>query len=162
MLLMLLSFQAVLPTSQMKADFVNATPSSEQINERKKIERQANIVKQYVKKNDSIYYISQGDMGYYKNVFSYLLMPNKVNFWCWSIGEPIFQGDIWTCNESVVNNLSSFNYVFIAKNDGQLTDQFLTQIDSKGKPKTLATGLYRIEMTSNSTIQITLVSRLSP
>jgi hypothetical protein len=160
LLFVLLSFQLILPTSQMKVDFINSTPNLELLKERENVEQQAEIVLQNTKRNDSIYYLSQGDMGYYKNVFGYLMMPRKVNFWCWSIGRPIFPGDIWTCDESAAGNLSGFDYVFIGKNDGQLTDQLLTGVKTSNEEKVLATGLYRIEKKSNSLIQVTLVVRL--
>jgi hypothetical protein len=161
MLLILLSFQIILPTSQMKVDFINSTPNTELLKERESIERQAEKVHRYTKSNDSIYYLSQGDMGYYKNVFGYLMMPNKVNFWCWSIGRPIFPGDVWTCDESAVENLSGFDYVFIGKNDGQLTDQLLTGVKKANDEIVLETGLYRIQKNYNSSIQLALVTRLS-
>lgn len=161
MLLILLSFQIILPTSQMKMDFINSTPNTELLKERENIERQAEKVHRNTKSNDSIYYLSQGDMGYYKNVFGYLMMPNKVNFWCWSIGRPIFPGDIWTCDESAVENLSGFDYVFIGKNDGQLTDQLLTGVKTANDEIVLETGLYRIEKNYDSSIQLALVTRLS-
>jgi hypothetical protein len=159
--LMLLVLQFALPTSQMKIDFVYSKPNLELLNERTNIEKQADLVQQYIARTDSVYYLSQGDRGYHKNIFGYLLMPNKVNFWCWSIGNPIFPGDIWTCDKSALNNLDSFDYVFIGKNDGQLTEEFLTGKEVKNGQKLLETGLYRIEKKYNSQSQIILVSRLN-
>jgi hypothetical protein len=159
--LTLLVLQFALPTSQMKIDFVYSKPNLELLNERKNIEKQADLVHQYIARTDSVYYLSQGDKGNHKNIFGYLLMPNKVNFWCWSIGNPIFPGDIWTCDKSALNNLDSFDYVFIGKNDGQLTEEFLTGKDAKDGQKLLETGLYRIESKYNSQSQIILVSRLN-
>lgn len=47
--------------------------------------------------NDRIYIIAQEDKGIFKWVLKFNIRPNQINEeWNWSIGQPFYEGDIWT------------------------------------------------------------------
>jgi hypothetical protein len=94
----------------------------------------------------SVYLIEQGAQGMSKNMFTYLSMPNKINLWCWSIGEKIYEGDFWTCDKSELIKIRDFDYLYVLNNDGQITENGITgksREESANLP--LDPGLYKIE-----------------
>jgi hypothetical protein len=112
-------------------------------------------VTNFVEKNPgSVYLIEQGAQGMSKNMFTYLSMPNKVNLWCWSIGEKIYEGDFWTCEKSELIKIRDFDYLYILNNDGQITENGITgRSIEKSANFPLDTGLYKIEK-ANSDIYL--------
>jgi len=150
----LLIIQFILPTGQMQVDFTKATPNADLLKSRLKIEEQANAVSKYLKKGDRVYYLAQGDMGYAKNVFGYLTMPNEVNWWCWSIGDPVFKGDIWTCDNSTYSQIKTYQYLVLGDNDGQIRmDKFNHRLVDSSK-QVLPKGIYRILNNENSNTEL--------
>jgi hypothetical protein len=150
----LLMLQFILPTGQMQGDFTRATPNADLLKGRLKIEEQANAVSKYLKKGDRVYYLVQGDMGYSKNVFGYLTMPNEVNWWCWSVGDPVFKGDIWTCDKNTYSQIKTYQYLVLGHNDGQITiDNFSNMLDNSSK-QVLPEGIYRILNNDNSNTKL--------
>jgi len=109
-------------------------------------------VAEYVGKNPGSVYlidqgsrIDQGSNGMSKNIFTYLVMPNKVNLSCWLIGNKMYEDNIGTCDISEIE-ISNFDYLYIVKNDGQITENSITRDlhdDSDNLP--LELGLYEIE-----------------
>jgi hypothetical protein len=104
-------------------------------------------VTRYVEENPgSVYLIEQGAQGMSKNMFTYLSMPNKVNLWCWSIGEKIYVGDFWTCDISELQKIRDFDYLYVINNDGQITENGIKGKLLEGSGTfPLDPGLYKIE-----------------
>jgi hypothetical protein len=102
----------------------------------------------------SVYLIEQGAQGMSKNMFTYLSMPNKINLWCWSIGEKIYEGDFWTCDKSELIKIRDFDYLYVLSNDGQITENGITgKLLEESANLPLDPGLYKIEK-ANSEIYL--------
>ncbi len=62
-------------------------------------------------KIDKVYFISIADKGFDYWVNRYNLTPVKTNTYAWSIGQPYYEGDIWT------EDISSYKWSEILKNE---------------------------------------------
>lgn len=89
-----------------------------------------------------IYYIHQGSNGYEKYIFSYLILPRKSNWSCASLGKPLYEGDVWTCDLSLTHVLRGYDYLAIGEVDRKFWEansQFLS-LDSVPTNR----GIYKI------------------
>ena len=158
-ILLLVLLQILLPPSQMKYDFTHAQPNLDLLKSRRKVESQVKIVNQFIFKKTPVYYLDQGDMGYHKNVFVYLMMPNPVNWWCWSVGNPVFTGDIWTCDKSVFEKLPENQIFVLAHNDGQFRENQNNEISIGTSDSEMVEGVYRILKKSDGKIKVALLAK---
>lgn len=156
-LVFVLVLQIALPSGQMKSDLTHAMPNLDLLKGRMEIEAESIIAKKFASKGDRFYYIRQGDMGYAKNVFGYLVMPNGVNWWCWSVGNQVFEGDMWTCDKSVLSNLISYQFLVISFNDGQLKYEDIVSNRFSNKKGVLSEGVYRIYSDGTSVSSLKLL-----
>lgn len=77
--------------------YVNREKVEESIQIRSSYEELAGIIQGCVSEKSRIYFISQGTTGFDYWVMRYSVRPNSFNSnFSWSIGEPFYEGDIWT------------------------------------------------------------------
>lgn len=157
--IILIILQFLMPTAQMKSDFTHARPNLDLLAVRVAVENQVDTVSKLVSRNESVYYFNQGSTGYEKNVFVYLMMPNRVNWWCWSVGEPVFPGDIWTCDKNVLETLPKNQVFVLAHNDGQIKVNVENQISFEISDQELDEGVYKVVENSGDKIQIKLLAK---
>jgi hypothetical protein len=159
-LFLLVVSQILLPSNQIKSDFTHAQSNLDLLKDRKLIESQARIANQFISKTASVYYLDQGDMGYHKNIFVYLMMPNPVNWWCWSVGNAVFKGDIWTCDKHVFESLPEGQLFVLAHNDGQIRVNTEDEISIGSSGRELEEGVYRIQKKTEDRMKISLLQTL--
>ena len=102
----------------------------------------------HIPKNAKIYYIFQGSNGYEKYIYGYLVLPRESNWSCPSLGKPLYEGDVWTCDLTLSRAIQGYDYLAIGKADSIFWDtnsQFL----SRGSLPSIR-GLYRVSYTSGS------------
>lgn len=102
----------------------------------------------HVPKNAKIYYIFQGSNGYEKYIYSYLVLPRESNWSCPSLGKPLYEGDVWTCDLALPRVVKGYDYLAIGKADSRFWDansQFL----SRGSLPSIR-GLYRVSYTGGN------------
>jgi hypothetical protein len=74
-------------------------------------------VQNIVAPENSIYFIFQDSSGFEKHVFSYLMLPNKTNVLCYSVGAPYGEKDVWTCDEPLDELLKGYDYLVLGNAD---------------------------------------------
>ena len=95
-----------------------------------------------------IYYIYQGSDGYEKYIYSYLVLPRGSNWSCPSLGKPLYEGDVWTCDLALPRVTQGYDYLAIGKADSKFWEansQFL----SRGSLPSIR-GLYRVSYTGGN------------
>jgi hypothetical protein len=102
------------------------------------------IIEKNVPDNRSVYFIWQDSVGFEMQIFNYSIIPRKSNNGCWTIGEPYYAGDVWTCNISISEfreKLHDYDYLLVASADSLFWNRFgemFDEIDQK------CGGLYRV------------------
>ena len=95
-----------------------------------------------VKPSDSVYYIYQKSTGEEKYMFAYLILPNRNNWGCWSLGEPYSREDVWTCNKSIAELLIGYDYLVVGNGDDNFwneASQYLAEGSNTGRR-----GIYKV------------------
>ncbi len=91
---------------------------------RSEIEGFAAQVKKQIEPNRKIYFIAQNSNGIERVMFYYAMLPHTVSMsWCWSLGNKYFEGDVWTCNETLNGVLGDFDYLALYRGDNQFWDK---------------------------------------
>ncbi len=112
---------------------------------------------EHVPKNAKIYYVHQGSNGYEKYIYSYLVLPRESNWSCPSLGKPLYEGDVWTCDIALPRAIKGYDYLAIGEADSKFwvaNSQFL----SHGSLPSIR-GIYRVSYTSGS-LQLAQVTRI--
>ena len=99
-------------------------------------------------KNARIYVIAQGDKGYSKLVLAYEARPYWCkNSWGWSLGDPCFEGDIWTVpmsSEELWNTLDEgYDYVALYAINEDFREKYSALFENESR--IAANTLYRID-----------------
>jgi hypothetical protein len=108
-----------------------------------------------IKPKDSVYYIYQQSTGEEKYMFAYLILPNKNNWGCWSVGKPYGSQDVWTCDKSIAQLLIGYDYLVVGNGDDNFwneTSPYLTPGSNTGRQ-----GIYKVSF-PNSKLLLTQVN----
>ena len=89
---------------------------------------------------NKVYVIDQGSTGLKPNIFIYDSMPKRVNWWCWSLGRPLYDGDIWTCDLKLRNQLADYEYLVVFESKFKLFNEGLLESNDKS----VEPGIYKI------------------
>ena len=103
------------------------TSSTSESTESKNINRYCSLIQNNVPANKKVYFIWQQSTGLQLQMLGYGIIPRFSNQGCWSIGEPYYQGDVWTCSmdvEAFRSELHGYDYLFVAHADNRFRDQF--------------------------------------
>jgi hypothetical protein len=93
------------------------------------------VIESHTAPTSKIYFIWQNSDGGEMQTFSYGIIPRKNNQGCWSVGEPYYDGDVWTCkmtSSEFAKALMDYDYLFIAHADKKFEDNFLLPLGSGG------------------------------
>jgi hypothetical protein len=100
-----------------------------------------------------VWFIWQKSTGIEAMVLRYEIIPRKMNPGQTSLGEPYYEGDIWTTNLSVEEfekSLRSYDFLAI----GQLDDQFLRKYGSLFTAPPQSGSLYQIQAVEGSPLRL--------
>ncbi|CAO0820150.1 DUF2029 domain-containing protein [Desulfarculales bacterium] len=91
----------------------------------------AEVVKKSVSTEKKVFVIWQNSSGRNFHIIRYEIAPRPTNKWYFSLGEPYFDGDVWTeplTLEAWAQMLTAekFDYLFLAKADRQFWERFGT------------------------------------
>ena len=106
----------VAPNSLMN-DLKEINPDPLKLKSRLGVESLIPRVQNIVAPGDSIYFIFQDSSGFEKHIFSYLMLPNKTNVLCYSVGAPYGKKDVWTCDEPLDELLKGYDYLVLGNAD---------------------------------------------
>lgn len=91
---------------------------------RSEVEQNLPIIERHCPLNSSVYYIWQNETGLRSWIFGYGIYPRKTNSGGhggpWSLGEPYYEGDVWTADytpEQLLNVFREYDYIFIGNAD---------------------------------------------
>ena len=108
------------------------------------IESFAAEIKKHIHPSDKTYFVAQNSNGLERVMFYYAMLPNTVSTkWCWSLGQKYFDGDVWTCNQSLQDLIGDFEYLALYRGD----DQFWRDNKSYFDPTSIdeRRGLYKVD-----------------
>jgi hypothetical protein len=100
-------------------DLKEIKPDAKNTGIRISMEKRLNLVKKTINAKEKVYIIDQNSTGYAKNLFYYLMLPNYTNYWCWTVGESYYEGDVWTCPQNLSSLLKDYDYLYIHNADQQ-------------------------------------------
>lgn len=98
-------------------DILKVESIPEKLTVRLEVEKMVPKTLAIVEPGDSVYYIYQESTGEEKYIFGYLILPNKNNYECWSVGKPYGTEDVWTCNKSITELLIGYDYLVVGNGD---------------------------------------------
>jgi hypothetical protein len=104
----------------LKTDLRQIAPDPKLASVRNAMENQLNQINVLIKPDDKLYIITQNSTGYEKNLFYYLTLPNYSNNWCWSVGEPYYPEDVWTCPQKISQLIADYDFLYLNRADEQL------------------------------------------
>ena len=106
------------------------------------VEKVTPLVTRYVKPDQKVYFIYQRSDGFEKYIFSYLVLPIYSNWACPSLGNPYYEGDVWTCNLALEEAIKGYDFLAVGNGD----DLFWAKNSKFLAPGSLESrqGLYRI------------------
>ena len=87
-------------------------------------------------------------------MFGYLILPNKSNWGCWSVGQPYGPQDVWTCNQSISKLLIGYDYLVVGNGDNNFWNEaspYLNEGSLAGRQ-----GVYKVSFPGKK-LQITQV-----
>ncbi len=105
--------------------------------------------------SQKIYFVHQNSTGYSKWAFGYLAYPNSIQGWCWSLGKPYFNGDIWTCENNLAKSIKDYDYLVLYDADTQFWNDNRASFNTS--ESNLQRGIYRINKTKSSGVLLTLI-----
>ena len=104
----------------LTSDLNGITPDSKLVSVRNMMEAQVKQIRPLIKQTDKLYIITQNSTGYEKNLFYYLTLPNFSNYWCWSVGNPYYVEDVWTCPQEIDVLISNYDFLYLNRPDEQV------------------------------------------
>lgn len=122
--------------------------------------RLSEIVRFNSREDDKIYYISQKSRGYDKLMFHYYISPLHSSRWCWSLGKPYYEGDVWTCDKSFEEALEGYSILVLARPDSRFWQEFGHHFDEKDRGE--REGVYRIRRDKSNRIRLVHLPRYQP
>jgi hypothetical protein len=93
------------------------------------------VIKDYTAPNAKIYFLWQGSDSTEYHIFLYGIVPRKFNGGCWSVGEPLSSGDVWTCrmtSSEFEQELKGYDYLLVANADKKFEDIFSSLFGAAG------------------------------
>ena len=94
-----------------------------------------------------VYHFWQNTDGFFHRISTYELTPRSSNWWCWTIGEPYGEGDVWTCRMSadeLASRLREFDYVFVGHGDAPFWQGYGTLFEGPDDARTDGT-IWQVE-----------------
>ena len=142
LLLIILIPALIVAPSNFYGDVKKVKSNAKKLTARLNVEKMVPKTLALVKPKDSVYYIYQKSTGEEKYMFAYLILPNRNNWGCWSVGKPYGSADVWTCKKSVSELLIGYDYLVVGNGDGNFwneASQYLTEGSSTDRQ-----GIYKV------------------
>ena len=141
--------------SNFYSDVKKVKSNPEKLAARLDVEKMVSKTLEIIQPKDSVYYIYQQSTGEEKYMFAYLILPNRNNWGCWSVGKPYGSQDVWTCDKSIVQLLIGYDYLVVGNGDDNFwneTSPYLTPGSNTGRQ-----GIYKVSF-PNSKLLLTQVN----
>jgi hypothetical protein len=152
--ILILSNIVVFSFSPLGFEIRKLNQNADLLQDRQYVQALAQEVSQTGIPNQKVYMIEQGSTGLKNYMFVYDLMPTPVNWGCWSIGPPLYQGDIWTCDLKLSEVLRNFDRLVVFESDFFLPSEGLLESGEK----TIPPGVYSVKEDSRGVPILTLIS----
>ena len=126
---------------------------------RVEVEKNLPIINKHCSLNSRIYFIWQNDTGLRSWIFGYGVCPRKTN--CgqrrgpWSLGEPYYEGDVWTQNYTPAELLyvfKNYDYILIAKADDKFWERYGVLFNGIDTPQ--AGVIFKVNKTPDGSFSI--------
>ena len=120
---------------------------------RQSTEALANEVKRHIQLDQKVYFVAQDSNGFERVMFYYAMLPYTSSMsWCWSFGKKYTEGDVWTCDTSMLDLLNGYDYLALYRVDKQFWDLYsnLFEADVLGK----TSGVFEIKRSDGKIIKI--------
>jgi hypothetical protein len=128
---------AVLTQTRIGGEIRNLDTTSDKFKVRISVDEVSNRLSDDI---DKVYVIEQGSTGLKPKIFIYNSMPRQVNWWCWSLGKPLYKDDIWTCDLKLRNQLLGYEYLVVFESEFKLFSEGLL----KSNAVSIEPGLYKV------------------
>jgi hypothetical protein len=137
----------IIAPSNFYSDVTKVEPIPEKLSTRLDIEQIVPKTLEIIQPKDSVYFIYQQSTGEEKYMFAYLILPNKNNWGCWSVGKPYGLQDAWTCDRSLAELLIGYDYLVVGNGDDKFWNEassYLTPGSNTGRQ-----GIYKVSFPSS-------------
>ena len=145
----------VIAPSNFYSDVIKVKPIPEKLTTRLDVEQMVPKTLEIIRPKDSVYYIYQQSTGEEKYMFAYLILPNKNNWACWSVGKPFDSQDVWTCDKSLGELLIGYDYLVVGNGDNNFWNKASPYL--KRGSNASRQGIYKVSFLS-SELQLTQVN----
>jgi len=113
----------------------------------------SNEVTNLLDKDDNVYIIYQDSNGIHLHFIRYLIAPIKSSYSNWSLGDPYYEGDIWTHNlseQEIIEFLKEkeYTHILFANIDSQIIDKYSKLVDGYNYEE-LNGNLFEINIENN-------------
>lgn len=119
---------------------------------RGELETIANVLLPETSRKSVIYYVDQDTTGYSYYLFRYLVAPLATNKWCWSLGKPYREGDLWTCDKEMAKEWRDYSFVVTYNADAQFWQRYGAIFDPKDRG--MRVGVYRITWLGDASVRL--------
>ncbi|MBN9237661.1 MULTISPECIES: hypothetical protein [Phyllobacteriaceae] len=119
---------------------------------RGELETIANVLLPQTSRKSVIYYVDQDTTGYSYYLFRYLVAPLATNKWCWSLGKPYRESDLWTCDKEMAKEWRDYSFVVTYNADAQFWQRYGAIFDPKDRGARV--GIYRITWLGDASVQL--------
>lgn len=95
------------------------------------------IIKSNTDGKSSVFIVAQRSTGFVTNVVRYYTMPQWINTWYYSLGEPYYEGDVWTSNLSIQewsSLLEGYKFVYLYEVDQKFRNSFYPLFEPESYP----------------------------
>lgn len=131
---------AILTQTRVGSEMRNLDTNSDKFKVRISVDEISSKLSAISDNVDKVYVIEQGSTGLKPKIFIYNSMPKQVNWWCWSLGKPLYKGDIWTCDLTLRNQLLNYEYLVVFDSEFRLFSEDLL----KSNVDIIEPGIYRV------------------
>jgi hypothetical protein len=129
--------------SSMAAQASGAYVDTAKLPIRLTVEKLVPRVLKNVPEGSRVYYVHQKSDGYEKYIFSYLVLPIQTNWTCPSLGDPYYEGDVWTCDFPLKKVLDGYDYLAVGQGDMKFWKANSILLARGSRPQ--VQGLYKVE-----------------
>jgi hypothetical protein len=131
---------AILTQTRVGDEIRNLDTTSDKFKVRISVDEVSNRLSALSDNVDKVYVIEQGSTGLKPKIFIYNSMPKQVNWWCWSLGKPLYKGDIWTCDLTLRNQLLDYEFLVVFDSEFKLFSEGLL----KSNVQSIEPGIYKV------------------
>lgn len=125
------------------------------LQKRQKVDALVDVMKKHMSGYDRAYFISQRSSGYEKYAFNYAVQPFHSMWWCWSVGAPYDDKDVWSCDDPLTKLLQPYAYVAIFHADERFWKDNGAFFDPEVRGR--ESGVFRVDRQGDAVVHLTEV-----